>query len=72
MEKPFNRFCYVLANLNQLNKKNHNSILIIIDWLTKIVHYKPVRVTIDTSGLAKVIINVIVRYHSPLDLIVIN
>ena len=27
------------------------------------VHYVPVKVTIDTPGLAKVIINIVVRHH---------
>ena len=39
------------------------SILIIVDWLTKIIYYELVKVTINTSGLAKVILDVIVWYH---------
>ena len=39
---------------------SYDSILVIIDRLTKIVHYKPVKVTIDAPGLAEVILNVIV------------
>ncbi len=35
----------------------------IIDCLTKMVYYKSVKVTIDALGLAKVIINVVVRHH---------
>ena len=42
---------------------SYDSILVIVDWLTKMVHYKPVKVTIDASGLAKVILNVVFRYH---------
>ena len=34
------------------------------------VHYKPIKVTINAPGLAKVIINVVVRHHGLLDLIV--
>ena len=34
------------------------------------VHYKPVRVTIDASGLAEVIINVVVQHHGLPDSIV--
>ena len=34
------------------------------------VHYKPVKVTIDAPGLAEVIINVVVRHHSLPDSIV--
>ena len=49
---------------------SYDSILVIVNWLTKIVHYKQVNVTIDASGLAKVIINVIVRHHGLPDSIV--
>ncbi len=34
------------------------------------VHYEPVKVTIDASSLAEVIINVIVRHHGVPELIV--
>lgn len=50
--------------------ETYNSILIIIDQLTKIVHYKPVKVTIDASRLAEGILNVIVRYHELSDSII--
>ena len=36
------------------------------------VYYKPVKVTIDALGLAKVIINMVVRHHSLSDSIVTN
>ena len=39
---------------------NYDSILIIVDRLTKIVHYELVKVTIDAPALAKVIIDVVV------------
>ena len=51
---------------------NYDSILVIVDRLTKIVHYEPVKVTIDTPGLAEVIINVVVRHHGLPDSIVTN
>ena len=51
---------------------SYNSILVIIDWLTKIVHYKPVKITINTPGLAKIIIDVVVRHHGFPDSIVTN
>lgn len=47
--------------------ETYDSILVIIDWVTKFVYYKPVKVTIDTSSLTKVILNVVVRYHIFLD-----
>ena len=52
--------------------ETYDSILVIVDRLTKMVDYKPVKVTINTPVLAKVIINVIVRHHGLPDLIVSN
>ena len=52
--------------------ETYDSILVIIDRLTKIVYYKPVKVTIDVLVLAEVIINVIVRHHDLPDSIVSN
>ena len=37
-----------------------DSILVIVDWLTKIVHYKLVKIIIDAPGLAKVILDMVV------------
>ncbi len=48
----------------------YDLILVIVDRLTKMVHYKPVKVTIDTPALAKVIIEAVVRHHGLPDLIV--
>ena len=42
----------------------YDSILIIVDWLTKMVHYKPFKLTINAPGLAEVIIDVVVWHHS--------
>ncbi len=36
----------------------------IIVYLMKMVYYKPVKVTINTPGLAEVIINMVVQHHS--------
>ncbi len=49
---------------------NYNSILVIIDQFTKMVYYKPVKVTIDIPGLAKVVINVVMHHHKVLKLII--
>ena len=40
--------------------ESYNSILVIVDRLTKMVHYEPVKVTIDAPGLAEVILDVVV------------
>ena len=42
---------------------SYDSILVIIDWLTKRVHYESVKVTIDALELVEVILNVVVRHH---------
>ena len=49
---------------------SYDSILVIINRLTKMVHYEPVKVTINAPGLAEVIIDVVVRYHGLPDSIV--
>ena len=41
----------------------YNSILVIINWLTKMVYYEPVKVTINTFGLAKIILDMVVRHY---------
>ncbi len=42
---------------------SYDSILVIVDRLTKMIYYEPVNVTIDAPSLAQVIINVVIRYH---------
>ena len=39
---------------------SYEFILVIVDWLIKMVHYKLVKITIDASELAKIIINVVI------------
>ena len=41
----------------------YKSIFVIVNCLTKIVYYKPVKVTINTSGLVEVILEVVVWHH---------
>ncbi len=42
---------------------SYNSILVIVNRLTKMIHYIPVKVTIDAPGLAEVIIDVVVCHY---------
>ena len=51
---------------------SYDFILVIVDWLSKMVHHKPMKVTIDVSRLAKVIIDIVVCYHGFPDSIVTN
>ncbi len=48
----------------------YNLILVIVERLTKMVHYEPVKVTINTLGLFEGILNVVVRHHGLPDSIV--
>ncbi len=48
----------------------YDSILVIVNWLTKIVHYEPVKVTIDALALTEVIIEVVLRHYDLPDSIV--
>lgn len=42
---------------------NYDAILIIVDYFTKMIHYKQVKTTIDIADLVKIIINMLVRHH---------
>ena len=49
---------------------SYDLILVIVDRLTKMMHYKPVKVTIDALRRAEVIIDVVVRHHNLPDSII--
>lgn len=40
--------------------ETYDSILIVVDQLTKIVNYEPINVTIDALALARVIIEIMI------------
>ena len=44
--------------------ESYDSILLIVNLLTKMVYYEPVKVTINALGLAKVILDVVIWHHS--------
>ena len=50
--------------------KSYDSILVIVDRLIKMVHYKLVKITINAPSLAKVIFDVMVWHHSLLNSII--
>ena len=54
------------------NCNSYNSILVIVNRLTKMVYYEPVKVTIDAPRLAEVILDMVVRHYGLPDSIVIN
>ena len=49
---------------------SYNAILVIVNQLTKMVYYEPVKVTIDAPGLAEVIIDVVFWHYGLLNSIV--
>ena len=51
---------------------NYNSILVIVNWLTKMVYYKLVKIKIDAPELAEVIIDLVMYYHGLSNSIVID
>ena len=53
-------------------RDSYNSILVIVNRLTKMVYYKLVKITINTPGLAQVIIDIAVWHHGLPNSIVIN
>lgn len=58
------KFVTSLAIFKNWKGKTYDSILVIINRLINIVYYKPAKVIIDASGLAKVIIDIVIRDHS--------
>ena len=59
-----------LPILTNWKGESYDSILVIVDRLTKMVHYEPVKVTIDVSSLVEVIIYIVVRHYGFPDSIV--
>lgn len=57
-----------------LNKKSktYDLILVIINWLIKIVYYKLLKVIINALDLVQIIIDIILRYYNFLNLIITN
>ena len=65
---------FVIRFSKSANQKSnsYDSILVIINWLIKMVYYKRVRIAITAPALAKVILNVIVLHYDLPDFIVSN
>ncbi len=52
--------------------KSYNLILVIINYLIKIVYYKLIKIMINALSLAEVIINIVIYHHRILESIVID
>ena len=53
-------------------EENYDSILVIVNWLTKIVYYKPVKVTINVPRLAEILLDKVICHHRLPNSIVTN
>lgn len=51
---------------------SYDAIFVIINGVTKLEYYKPVKTMIDVANLVKVIINIVVKYHNRPGLIISN
>lgn len=65
-------FMINLSLLVNCKNNSYNVILVVIDCLIKMVHYKPVKTTMDVVGLAKTIIDIVVWYYSLMESIISN
>ena len=65
-------FVNVLPVSTDWRRNSYDLNFVIINQLMKMVYYKPVKFTINTLGLAKGIIDVVVKHYSLINLIVIN
>ena len=61
-----------LPILTNWKENSYDFILVIIDQLTKMVYYKPIKITINAQGLAEVIIDIVVYHHGLSNSIVTN
>lgn len=52
--------------------KSYDLILVIVNWLTKMVYYKLVKITINTPKLAKVIPDMVIWYYGLFNSILTN
>lgn len=60
---------YLRISINQ-KKELNDSILVIINWLVKIVYYEPVKIIYNAPRLAEIIIDEVVKEHSLPDSVV--
>ena len=65
-------FVTSLPILTNWKRDSYDSILVIVDPLTNMVHHEQIKITINTLSLAELIIDVIILYHSFLNSIVMD
>ena len=50
--------------MTNYKNESYNSILVIVDHLTKMVYYKLVKITINVANLTEIILHVVVQPHN--------
>lgn len=65
---------FVIGFLLLVDKKSNrnHAMLVVIDFLIKLVHYEPIKTTKNVTSLAKVLLDMIISYHSLLELVISN
>ena len=53
-------------------RESYDSIIVIVDWLIKMVYYELVKMSINALELAEVILDMVIQYHGLPDSIVTN
>ncbi len=72
MKEPINRFYHKITSFYQLVEKQYLQLnLVIVNFCTKIIYYKLVKVnTIDTPGLVEEILDIVVQHYNLPNLII--
>ena len=61
-----------LPVLRDWKGESYDLMLFIDNQLTKRIYYEPMKITIDVSDFARLIINIVIKYYSLLDFIITN
>lgn len=65
-------FVTYLLILNNLKRDSYNLIFVIVDIWIIIINYKLIKTTINILRLTKIILDIVMRYNSLLNFIIIN
>lgn len=72
IEKPLDKFFTNLSISTNKKSKNYNIILVIVNWLIKILYSILIKVIINTPRLTEIFFNIVVQYYCLLNLNISN
>lgn len=52
-----------LSLLIDWKKNNYDTVLVVVNFLSKMMYYKSIKTIIDIVGIAKIIIDIVIRHH---------